>query len=178
MLSIIIELVPIVIFFTTYKLGFNLKEAALVMTLAYFLIILLNYFFKKKLQIFSIISFIILLLSVLLSLLSGKSVFIKMKPTIVYFLLSCTFFITTLRKKPVIKYILRDRITISNKYLSILSYRFAIFFALMAIVNELVWRNFSESSWIKFKLFYVTPITLLFLVFQIPFIIKNKCSNE
>ena len=32
----------------------------------------------------------------------------------------------------------------------------------MAVVNELVWRNFSTDAWVSFKVFGFLPLTFLF----------------
>ena len=56
----------------------------------------------------------------------------------------------------------------------VVSLRFAYYFFGMAVVNEMVWRNFSESFWVNFKVFGAVPITFVFIMFQIPFLLRNK----
>jgi intracellular septation protein len=38
----------------------------------------------------------------------------------------------------------------------------------MAVVNEIVWRNFSTDVWVSFKLFGFVPLTFLFAAAQYP----------
>jgi intracellular septation protein len=52
------------------------------------------------------------------------------------------------------------------------------FFFTMAVVNEFVWRTFPEETWVNFKVFGALPITILFLVFQLPYLIKYKASDS
>ena len=40
------------------------------------------------------------------------------------------------------------------------------FFILMAILNEVIWRNFSTDFWVSFKLFGFLPITIIFTLLQ------------
>ena len=46
--------------------------------------------------------------------------------------------------------------------------RWAAFFIAMAIVNEIVWRNFSTDAWVSFKAFGFLPLTFLFALAQVP----------
>jgi intracellular septation protein len=38
----------------------------------------------------------------------------------------------------------------------------------MAVVNEIVWRNFSTDAWVSFKAFGFLPLTFLFALAQVP----------
>ena len=48
----------------------------------------------------------------------------------------------------------------------------------MAVVNEVVWRNFSDETWVKFKVFGVIPITFIFILLQLPLLLKNKLPDS
>jgi intracellular septation protein len=48
----------------------------------------------------------------------------------------------------------------------------------MASINEFVWRNFSDSAWVNFKVFGAMPITVLFFALQIPFILRHQTNNN
>jgi intracellular septation protein len=58
-----------------------------------------------------------------------------------------------------------------------LNIRFMFFFIIMAMTNEVIWRNFTEETWVNFKVFGALPITLLFMITQMPFIIRNKIET-
>ena len=40
--------------------------------------------------------------------------------------------------------------------------RWVVFFLVMAVINEIVWRNFSEAAWVNFKVFGILPLTHCF----------------
>ena len=50
----------------------------------------------------------------------------------------------------------------------ILTMRWALFFAGMAILNEIVWRTQTTDFWVNFKVFGVTPLTMIFAIAQMP----------
>ena len=43
-----------------------------------------------------------------------------------------------------------------------LTMRWALFFLALAVLNEIVWRNFSTDFWVSFKVFGALPLTLVF----------------
>jgi intracellular septation protein len=53
-----------------------------------------------------------------------------------------------------------------------LTWRWAFFFAALAVVNEIVWRNASTDFWVDFKVFGVMPLTLAFGALQVPLLNK------
>jgi intracellular septation protein len=53
-----------------------------------------------------------------------------------------------------------------------------LFFLALAVLNEIVWRNFSTDVWVSFKLFGVVPLTFLFGAAQLPLLTKYARSND
>jgi intracellular septation protein len=93
--------------------------------------------------------------------------FIKMKPTIVNLLFAGFLFGGLLLKRPVLQYILGEALRLTDLGWRKLSLRWAFFFLGMAVLNEIVWRNFSEATWASFKVFGILPLTLGFAVLQL-----------
>lgn len=94
--------------------------------------------------------------------------FVKMKPTIVYVLFAAILLIGLYLKKPFIKYVIGQAIQMRDTGWTALTYRWIGFFIFMALLNEVVWRSFSESLWVNFKVFGALPLTLIFGMCQIP----------
>jgi intracellular septation protein len=53
-----------------------------------------------------------------------------------------------------------------------LTLRWAAFFLVMAVVNEIVWRTQTTEFWIGFKLFGFTPLTFVFAALQYRLLIR------
>ncbi|MFM9851151.1 MAG: septation protein A [Hyphomicrobiaceae bacterium] len=102
-----------------------------------------------------------------LTLLFNDARFIKMKPTIVNLLFAGFLFGGLLLKRPVLQHILGEAMRLTDVGWRKLSVRWAFFFLAMAVLNEIVWRNFSEATWASFKVFGILPLTLGFAVLQI-----------
>jgi intracellular septation protein len=55
-----------------------------------------------------------------------------------------------------------------------LSLRWGVFFIFLAILNEVIWRNFSTDFWVNFKVFGMLTCTVLFTLSQIPFVSRHS----
>lgn len=178
MLKFLLEFGPVIIFFIGYKTG-AILDATLYMLVASFISIGITYIREKKINTISLLSSVILLTSCSLTLISGNSIFIKIKPTVLYCLFAIIFFITTFKYKPAIQLVLGNAISfkeeISWQYLNL---RFMWFFLFMAILNEIIWRNCAESTWVNFKVFGALSVTIAFILSQVSYILKNSVPNK
>jgi len=57
-----------------------------------------------------------------------------------------------------------------------LTWRWTFFFFALAVLNEIVWRNFSTNVWVDFKVFGVVPLTFLFAALQAPLLKKHAAE--
>lgn len=106
--------------------------------------------------------------------------FIKMKPTLVFFILANLIFWSALAKKPLLQSILRNLFKAELPYRTWLysSIYFAAFFLFCAICNEIVWRNFEDAVWIKFKVIVFPIATSTFSLIAIKLLLnKRKVLN-
>jgi intracellular septation protein len=178
MIKFLSEIGPVLAFILGFIYG-DIYVATLYTIVASLVSISLCYLIEGKLQPFSLISSVILIVSGSITLLTGNPMFIKMKPTILYIIFGAVFFISTRNGKPFMKFLFQQIFTFNDdKYWNILSWRFSYFFFGMAILNEIVWRSFSDLIWVEFKVFGVLPITFLFMLLQVPMIMKNKIDKN
>lgn len=133
------------------------------------------YFFEKKIPKVPIISAIIVTIFGGLTLYFDNKTFFYMKPTIVNIFFALILFIGSFfLKKNFLKSILKGSIQLEEEGWTILNKRWIIFFLFLAILNELTWRTQTEDFWVKFKVFGILPITLIFTVLQLNLIKKYK----
>lgn len=178
MFKFLSEIGPVIAFFAGFFYGGGIQSATLYMLITAIICITLCYFIDGKVSKLSLISASVLLVSGSITLISGDSMYIKIKPTILYIIFGIIFLMSGIRKNPFIKYALENIIELKEESWITLSYRAAGFFFVMAIINEIVWRNFTEVTWVKFKVFGVIPITLIFILLQIPYLLRNKLPGK
>lgn len=171
----IIELLPLILFFIAYKL-YDFLTATAVLVVSTFVVLSLVYIKQRKILVMPLVSAIILGVFGGLTLLSEDAFFLKIKPTVV----NCLFGIVLMAgvisdRFLVLKQLFKGMLEMELSHWRILTIRWALLFFFLAILNEVIWRNFSEEFWVSFKVFGMLPITLVFIICQIPFL--KKYSN-
>ena len=56
--------------------------------------------------------------------------------------------------------------------------RWSGFFLAMALLNEIVWRNFSTDVWVSFKVFGLLPLGIAFGLAQMPLIVRHSVHTS
>ena len=105
--------------------------------------------------------------------------FIKMKPTLYYLLIAGLLGFGLATKRNLLKMVLGTAYPgLSEQGWRILTRNWALFFAVMAVVNEAVWRNSSTDFWVGFKLWGFLPATFLFAAANVPMLMKHGMELE
>lgn len=104
--------------------------------------------------------------------------FIKVKPTIVNALFASALLGAAAMGKPIMKQLFDGAFNLTDKGWMVLTVRWGLFFVLLGVVNEVVWRNFSTDFWVSFKLFGIMPLTMIFGIAQIPVLTKHAPKAE
>ena len=161
----LIEIIPLILFFiTNAKYGIIFATKTFVITTLIALIISYLYF-KKVSTPLLITSFLVLIFGGL-TIFFKDPTFIKLKPTIVYFLFSIFLLLGLVLKKKFLQIYLSSLIKLNDIGWDILTKRWIFFFLAMALLNEIIWRNFSTDFWVSFKVFGFLPLTIIFTILQ------------
>lgn len=105
--------------------------------------------------------------------------FIKIKPTIVYAIFAITLFAGLARRRALLRHMLEAALPpLDDEGWRQLTIRWAWFFTVMAVLNEAVWRNFSDDFWVSFKLFGFLPLTFIFAAVQAPLIGRHEIEES
>ena len=161
----LIEIIPLILFFiTNAKYGIIFATKVFVITTLIALIVSYLYF-KKVSTPLLITSFLVLIFGGL-TIFFKDPTFIKLKPTIVYFLFSIFLLLGLVLKKNFLQIYLSSLIKLNDIGWDILTKRWIFFFLAMALLNEIIWRNFSTDFWVSFKVFGFLPITIIFMILQ------------
>ena len=169
--KLIVDIGPLAVFFIFYTRG-DLKSAILPFMIATIIAVLFSYLVEKKIPIMPTVGGIIILLFGGMTIYFDNEIFFKMKPTIINILFSIILIIGQLMNKPILKYLLGGTLKLEDKGWSVLSKRWIVFFIVLAILNEIIWRTQSTSIWVNFKVFGILPITFIFTMTQFPLIKK------
>lgn len=175
-MKFIFEILPLLAFFVAYN-RFGLMEATMVLMVATAISVAILYIKDRKLHASPLISAVLIGIFGGLTLIFKDPIFIKMKPTILNLLFGIILIGGSLMNKPPLKYLMQMAIQMTEEGWKLLSLRWGIFFILLACVNEYVWRSYPEEFWVNFKVFGMLPLTMLFLLTQMPLIQKHIIDN-
>lgn len=171
------DYLPIIVFFTCYKFSNTpnpLITATIYMVVTTFIALIISYLLTKKIPMVALVSGIVLAVFGGLTILLQDETFIKIKPTIVNLLFATILLYGFFTKKAFLSYLLGEQVKISHQAWLTLSARWACFFICLALLNEVVWRSFPTDFWVQFKVFGMMPLSLIFTLSQVPFIMKES----
>jgi intracellular septation protein len=92
--------------------------------------------------------------------------FFKMKPTMIYLFFGGTLAIGLLQGRSYLQYVMEEAMPLQDEGWMILTKRLALFFIVLAVLNEVIWRGFSTDTWVTFKTFGLTAAVFLFFMTQ------------
>jgi intracellular septation protein len=177
LLKLALELGPLAIFFFANS-RFGIFTATAVFMVAITLALAVSWLLTRKLAIMPLITGIVVLVFGGLTIYLHDDLFIKLKPTIVNCLFGTILLGGLYFGKSLLGYVFDSVFKLTDEGWRLLTLRWGIFFFVLAIINEIVWRNFSTDFWVSFKVFGFMPITLAFTLFQMPLITKHTLPEE
>ncbi|MFZ5836181.1 MAG: septation protein A [Pseudomonadota bacterium] len=161
-----LDLGPLLVFF-----GINALYGIFPATAAFMVAIIASlaatWLLAREIPPMPLITAVFVLLFGGLTLYLNNDLFIKLKPTIVNALFAAILFIGLARGQSLLRPLLHSVMELTDQGWRLLTWRWAWFFVVLAVLNEVVWRNFSTDFWISFKLFGTLPLTVLFGASQI-----------
>jgi intracellular septation protein len=183
-MKLFFDFVPIFVFFIAYKF-FGIFVATTVAILCSFIQLAFYWFKFRRIETMTLVSCIIITVLGGFTLLLHNVMFIKWKPTILYFVFALALLLSGFfTKQSLLQRMLGKTLKLPAALWKRLNYIWVSFFMLLAALNLYVVYNFSTSTWVNFKLFGIMGLTLLFLLAQGIYIAKfidasniNK-SNE
>lgn len=169
-----LDLAPLFIFFLLYRLTGDVLPATAALIPATLVSLGIIYLVEKRVAVMPLVSGVAVAIFGGLTLLLADELFIKMKPTFVNLLFASILLVGAYLKRPLLKYALSEALQMTEQGWMILSVRWGLFFIFLALLNEIIWRNFPTDFWVNFKVFGMFTLTMLFTLCQIPLIQKHQ----
>jgi intracellular septation protein len=163
------ELGPLIVFFVA-NAKFHLFVATGAFMVAIVTAMIASYVVTKHVPLMALVTGIVVLVFGTLTLVLHDETFIKLKPTIIYSLFALVLGGGLLFGRSFIAIMFDQMFNLTPHGWRILTMRWALFFAGLAVLNEVIWRTQSTDFWVNFKVFGVTPLTMGFAIVQMPLI--------
>ncbi|MGH9806554.1 MAG: septation protein A [Terriglobia bacterium] len=175
-LKLVLDIGPLVLFFAANaKLGIFAATGAFMV--AVLIALAVAYVITRRIEVMPIVTAIIVVIFGGLTLALHDELFIKLKPTIIYLLFGGTLLGGLAFGKSLLGVVFDQMFHLTDEGWRKLTWRWALFFLALAVLNEIVWRTQSTDFWVSFKLFGVVPLTFLFGALQMPLINKYSAAS-
>ena len=165
-MKLLTDFFPIALFFVTFKLA-GIYAATGVAIAATLLQIGWLYFRNGKVEPMQWISLVIIVLFGGATLVFHDDIFIKWKPTVLYWLMGAALVLGhVVMKRNFLQTLMGSQIELPEAIWLRLLWVWSIFFVLMGVVNLWVAFNFDLETWVNYKLFGGMGLMLLFALAQ------------
>jgi len=173
LLKMLIEIGPLAIFFVANS-RWGIFTATAVFMVAIVVSLAVSYAMERKLPLMPMITAVVVLVFGGLTLLLNDELFIKLKPTIVNSLFAGALLAGLLFGKSLLQPVFGTVFELTEEGWRKLTLRWGLFFILLAVLNEVVWRNFSTDTWVSFRVFGIMPLTVVFSLAQMPLLQRYR----
>ncbi len=165
-MKILIDFLPIVIFFAVYRLS-DIYLATIAIIITMLLQIIYQWLFTIQINRMLLTSTLLVTIFGGITLLFRNPIFIQWKPTIVNWIFALAFLFTHFfGEKTLIEIMMGKTINLEKKLWKKMNLMWFFNFIFLGAINLYVVYNFSEETWVNFKLFGMLGITFIMAIIQ------------
>lgn len=168
-----LDLGPLIVFFGAFRF-FGIFMATGCFMAAVLLALCIGYIRERRFSPMPLITAVLVLVFGALTLYLRNDIFIKMKPTVLYLLFSLLLAGGLACNRLLIRYVFSQAFELDDTGWRVLTWRWSAFFLALAVLNEVVWRNFATSVWVSFKVWAIIPLIFLFALAQTPLVFRHQ----
>lgn len=172
-MKLLFDFFPILLFFIAFKL-FGIFIATAIAMIASLLQVSIYWFKHRRFELMQIITLVCVILLGGATLLLHNELFIKWKPTAIYWVFALLFLTTQfIGNKTLVQRLMEEKIELPHATWQKLNISWFVFFILMGIANIFVAYHYSTNIWVNFKLFGSLGLTICFVLVQSLYIAKH-----
>lgn len=175
-LKLLLELGPLGFFFlASWRYGLHVATAVLMVGVVVTLVA--SYALTRRLPIMPVVTAAAVLIFGALTFYFDNPVFIKIKPTVINCIFGTALLGGLAFNKPLLPIVLDSALHLDEIGWRKLTFRWGLFFFVLAALNEIVWRTQSDVVWSGFKVFGTMPLTVVFALAQVPLIMRHELKT-
>ncbi len=165
-MQLFFDLLPVALFFVAYKFA-GIYVATAVLIAGVLVLTLASWLRHRKVSPMLLTSTILVLVFGGLTLILHDATFIKWKPTIVNWLFAAAFLASQFMKGPtLLQRMMGEQLKLEPDDWNRVNFAWVLFFLACGALNLYVAFHFSESTWVNFKLFGLSGLTVVFALLQ------------
>lgn len=166
-MKLLLDFLPVIIFFGVYKSTNDIILATAVLIPATLLQMLYTWIRSHKIEKMQLVTLALVVLLGGATVIFQDKTFIQWKPTVVNWLFGLAFLGSQfIGSKPIVQRLMESNLELPTIAWRNLNIAWIVFFMVMGVLNLVVAYNFSEETWVNFKLFGMLGLTLIFILAQ------------
>lgn len=172
-MKLLFDFFPVLLFFIAFKI-YGIYAATYVAIGASFLQVVIYYILHRKLEKMHVITFLLILVLGGATLLFRDPVFIKWKPTGIYWITALVFLGSQYYgNKNLVQKMMEANLQLPPQIWKLLNFAWCEFFVVMGCLNVYIAYNYDTNTWVNFKFFGGLGLTMIFVVLQSIFLAKH-----
>jgi intracellular septation protein len=177
-MQILVDFLPIIVFFVTYKIaGMYVATGAIIVAMA--IQILFQWLKTGTVNKMLLISGILVAFFGGITLILRNPIFIQWKPTVVNWLFAAAFLGSRyIGTQTLTERVMGQAIELERVMWRQLNLLWVANFSFLGAANLYVVYNFDEATWVNFKLFGMLGLTLLMVLIQVLWIASRTTSKQ
>ena len=178
-MKLFLDFLPIVIFVAVYKFTDDIIMATAALIPATIAAIAYSWFKERKIEKMQLVTLVLVVLMGGATVIFQDKTFIQWKPSVVNWIFAAAFLGSHfIGQKTIIERIMGAQIELKQNIWGTLNFAWVVFFTFMGVINLYVAFNYSEDTWVNFKLFGLLGLTLVFIIAQGVYISMHRKSDE
>lgn len=173
----LLDFLPLVVFFAFYKF-YDIYTATGVLIAATAVQIAVTYAIYKTVEKMHLITFALVTVFGTLTLVFHDDAFIKWKVTIVYALFAAALVVGQIIKKPILKSMLGKEMKLEDAIWAKATWYWVGFFVVCGLANIYVAFYMSQDTWVNFKVFGLTALTLVNTIATVFYLFKHLPEDQ
>jgi intracellular septation protein len=163
---------PIAFAIAFFGSGRNFMVATWVLVAASAVTLAVGYALERRVAPLPLFAGLMALVFGTLTLVFDDEAFVKMKTTLVNALLAAAMLGGWALRKNWMRKLFGEALRLPDQAWRVLMVRYGLWFSVVAIANEVVWRTQSDEVWVAFRT-GLLPAAIAFSVLQLPFMMKH-----
>ncbi len=132
----------------------------------------------RRMPVMPVVTAVLVLIFGGLTFLLQDETFIKLKVTILYTLFGAALIGALRFDRLLLPIVFESAIHLDDAGWRKLTWRWGFFFFFLAGTNEVVRRVVTTDVWVNFKVFGIMPLTILFVLTQVPLMMRHEIKPE
>jgi intracellular septation protein len=181
--TMLLDYGPLMVFFVAYKMAGSGLQGSLVATFAFMVAVIISIAIGlavvKRVSPMVWVSTVLILGFGAITLYLRDPKFIQMKPTVIYIGFAVLLGAGLLKGKALLKWLFGPVFPgLTEEGWMKLTRNWALFFAALAVANEVMRATLSFDTWLTLKVWGVTAVSLVFAIANMPMLLRNGLDPD